>query len=108
VLSFPLLDSSGGVPEIQPGDIDPFTGRVALGDIFISVEKAREQAAVFGHSFEREIAFLAVHGMLHLLGYDHEKPGEEEDMIRRQEKVLKELGLTRQPCSSESGGGDEE
>ncbi|HPU45401.1 MAG: rRNA maturation RNase YbeY [Clostridiaceae bacterium] len=107
VLSFPLIEYNDGVPDIQPGDIDPDTNRVALGDIFISVEKAREQAASYGHSFEREIVFLAVHGMLHLLGYDHEKPDEEKDMIRRQEKVLGELGLTRQPASCESGDMDE-
>ncbi|SHJ50851.1 rRNA maturation RNase YbeY [Thermoclostridium caenicola] len=95
VLSFPLLDFSGGVLDIQPGDIDPHTKRVALGDIIISVEKAQEQADAYGHSFEREIAFLAVHGMLHLLGYDHEQPDEEKDMIQRQERVLQELNLPR-------------
>jgi len=95
VLSFPLLDFSGGVPDIQPGDIDPHTKMVALGDIIISVEKAQEQADAYGHSFEREIAFLAVHGMLHLLGYDHEQPDEEKDMIQRQERVLQELNLPR-------------
>lgn len=107
VLSFPLLEYIDGKPDIQPGDIDPRTKRVALGDIVISVEKAMEQAESYGHSFEREIAFLAVHGMLHLLGYDHEKPEEEKDMFLRQEAVLKELGLPRQPVSDESGSTDE-
>lgn len=108
VLSFPLLEFSGGIPEIMPGDIDPITKRVALGDIIISAEKAREQAENYGHSFEREITFLAVHGMLHLLGYDHEKPDEEKEMFRRQEEVLQELGLRRGHDVGESGGEDEE
>lgn len=95
VLSFPLLTYNEGVPDIQPGDLDPHTKRVALGDIVISVEKAQEQADSYGHSFEREITFLAVHGMLHLLGYDHERPDEEKDMFQRQERVLQALQLTR-------------
>lgn len=108
VLSFPLLDFKDGEPDIRPEDLDPYTNRAALGDIIISVERAREQANSYGHSFEREITFLAVHGMLHLLGYDHEQPHEEKDMVQRQERVLEELGLTRQPASGEGGGTHEE
>ncbi len=88
VLSFPLIDFEGG--EESPFD-DP---EMMLGDIVISLEKAREQAAEYGHSFERETAFLCVHSMLHLLGYDHVNGDEEEaDMRRRQTEILEAMGL---------------
>ena len=87
VLSFPMFDFSDE-DEIVEG---------ALGDIVISLERAREQAETFGHSFEREVAFLCVHSMLHLLGYDHEL-GEQEDidMRRRQREIVARLGLAIQ------------
>lgn len=66
-----------------------------LGDIAICYERAEEQAAEFGHSLERELAFLAAHGALHLLGYDHMKPEDEQKMIARQDEILNELGYTR-------------
>lgn len=66
-----------------------------LGDIYISIEKAKEQAEAYGHSFKREISFLAVHGLLHLLGYDHMKPEEEKMMFGRQELILDGFGITR-------------
>ncbi|NLU51858.1 MAG: rRNA maturation RNase YbeY [Clostridiaceae bacterium] len=96
VLSFPVLEYVNGKPEILPSDIDPVTKRVSLGDIIISVEKANEQAEAFGHSTEREFAFLAVHGMLHLLGYDHETVDEEKVMFSKQEEILNGLGLRRE------------
>ena len=88
VLSFPLTDyESADVPFI-----DELDG--SLGDIVISLERAKEQAEEFGHSFDREIAFLTVHSMLHLLGYDHVNNEEEElDMRRRQSDVLTNMGL---------------
>ena len=88
VLSFPLTDyESSSVPFA-----DELDG--SLGDIVISLEIAKEQADEFGHSFEREIAFLTVHSMLHLLGYDHVNSEEEElDMRKRQSDVLKNMGL---------------
>ena len=90
VLSFPLLDFDGG--EEPPIDED----MQALGDIVISLEKAEEQAEEFGHSFDREVGFLAVHSMLHLLGYDHVDSEEEElEMRRKQSEVLDIMGLTR-------------
>lgn len=87
VLSFPMFDFADE-DEVVEG---------ALGDIVISLERAREQAETFGHSFEREVAFLCVHSMLHLLGYDHEL-GEQEDidMRRRQREIVARLGLAIQ------------
>ena len=66
-----------------------------LGDIYISIDKARSQAIEYGHSFEREICFLAVHGFYHLLGYDHMNEEEEKVMFGKQEEVLSEYGVTR-------------
>lgn len=88
VLSFPLTDyESSGEPFV-----DELDG--SLGDIVISLERAKEQADEFGHSFERETAFLTVHSMLHLLGYDHVNGEEEElDMRVRQSDILKNMGL---------------
>ena len=64
-----------------------------LGDIVVSLEHARRQADEYGHSFERELAFLCSHSTLHLLGYDHEEPEEEEEMRVRQRAVMKKMGL---------------
>ncbi|MFA6692864.1 MAG: rRNA maturation RNase YbeY [Acholeplasmataceae bacterium] len=66
-----------------------------LGDIFISMDKAKEQAISYGHSFEREVGFLAVHGYLHLLGYDHHTKEDEEKMVFMQESILKRAKLER-------------
>ena len=66
-----------------------------IGELFISVDKAREQAEEFGHSFEREMGFLAVHGFLHINGYDHYTPEEEAEMFGLQEEILTAYGLTR-------------
>ena len=66
-----------------------------LGDIYISLEKAHSQAEEYGHSFKREICFLAVHGFLHLLGYDHMEKEEEKIMFARQELILNETGITK-------------
>ncbi|AIY05243.1 metal-dependent hydrolase [Planococcus sp. PAMC 21323] len=66
-----------------------------LGDIIISLDRTKEQAEDFGHSFERELGFLAVHGFLHLLGYDHMTEEDEKKMFSRQEEILVSLGITR-------------
>lgn len=66
-----------------------------LGDIYISVDKAHSQAIEYGHSFKREICFLAVHGFLHLLGYDHMNKEDEEIMFTRQEEILNEAGIKK-------------
>ena len=89
VLSFPLMDFSGESEE--PVADEPV---VSLGDIVISLEKAQEQANEYGHSIDREVAFLTVHSMLHLLGYDHMEEDEERDMRARQRTVMELLGLT--------------
>ena len=87
VLSFPLSDGE---------DYDTDGDAVLLGDIVISLERAQTQAEEYGHSFEREVAFLTVHSMLHLLGYDHEtSPEDERDMFARQDEILICAGMTR-------------
>lgn len=89
VLSFPMYDFHAG-EKPEPGE------RVALGDIVLSLERAAEQAEEFGHSYDREVAFLTAHSVLHLLGYDHERsPEEDEDMRRRQREILDGMELTR-------------
>ena len=88
VLSFPLTDFEGG--EEPPAD----EAAISLGDIVVSLEKARTQAEEFGHSFQREVAFLCVHSMLHLLGYDHVDSDEDDaEMRRRQSEILVKMGL---------------
>ena len=67
-----------------------------IGELFISVDKAHEQAEEYGHSFEREMGFLAVHGFLHINGYDHYTPEEEKEMFTLQEEILTAYGLKRQ------------
>ena len=89
VLSFPMFEKGEYAPSGEGN-------AVTLGDIVISIEKAVEQANLFGHSLSREIAFLTVHSMLHLLGYNHEEGGiQEVHMREREELVLKQLGLPR-------------
>lgn len=89
VLSFPL-----GVDGQY--DRNNETGALMLGDVIISMEKAQEQAGLYGHSLQREVAFLTVHSMLHLLGYDHEKGGMEATRMReKEERTLLQLGLPR-------------
>lgn len=66
-----------------------------LGDIYISYEKAKEQADYYGHSYLRELSFLTIHGLLHLLGYDHMKKEDEEIMFKKQEVILNEFGILK-------------
>ena len=89
VLSFPLFDFEG---DCEEPPIDEMISN--LGDIVISLERAEEQAEEFGHSFKREVAFLTVHSMLHLLGYDHEKSEEEDKEMRaKQTEIMRIMGL---------------
>lgn len=85
VISFALEDNE----EIE------FDHYRVLGDIYISIDKVREQAKEYGHSEKRELAFLTVHGFLHLLGYDHMKPEDEKVMFARQEEILDGFGIKR-------------
>ncbi|MBO5733666.1 MAG: rRNA maturation RNase YbeY [Clostridia bacterium] len=95
VLSFPMLETDeDGTLIIYDEDI--VDGRVLLGDIVISAQRAQEQAEEFGHSLVREMCFLAVHSVLHLLGYDHERSAEEEKIqFEKQDEILNILGITR-------------
>ena len=95
VLSFPMFDL---VPGEHPDeyDADPDTGLVPLGDMCISVERAQAQAQEYGHSFDREICYLCVHSVLHLLGYDHLDEGEMKRQMRsREEEIMSQLKLER-------------
>ena len=87
VLSFPMFDLTPG-EHPDEYDIDPETDCVPLGDMCISVERARAQAAEYGHSFEREISYLCVHSVLHLLGYDHMDEGMMKQQMREHEEVI--------------------
>lgn len=90
VLSFPLFDYES---ETEEPPVDELIGM--LGDIVLSLEQADKQATEYGHGFDREVAFLTVHSMLHLLGYDHETGEEDEaDMRRRQREIMEMLGLS--------------
>ena len=95
VLSFPMFDLEPGEHPDEE-DADPETGLIPLGDMVISLERTREQAKDFGHSPEREICYLAVHSVLHLLGYDHMDDGPMKAQMReREEAILGALGITR-------------
>ncbi len=86
VLSFPMGEN--GVY-----DTDMETGAKILGDVVISVEKARDQAELYGHSFQREVGYLTAHSVLHLLGYDHAEKLEKVHMREKEELVMEQLGL---------------
>jgi len=90
VISFALQESVEGELDIVGEDIP-----LVLGDIVISVDKAKEQAVEYNHSLERELGFLTVHGFLHLLGYDHMTEEDEKKMFQKQEAILEEFGLER-------------
>jgi probable rRNA maturation factor len=95
VLSFPMAEFIDEVLEKEDEDAEYIEEEIALGDIVISMEKALEQSEEFGHSFNRELAFLLVHGMLHLLGYDHEDGASQGEIFDKQELILKEMNLIR-------------
>jgi probable rRNA maturation factor len=97
VLSFPMFQfTPGAFPEDVSEDIDPQTGLLPLGDMAISLERARDQAKRFGNTTRREIGYLTIHSILHLLGYDHMDEGEQKRQMRTREEIIAaELGLQR-------------
>lgn len=100
VLSFPMLNLSAAgdftdIKEDIEGNFNPDSGEVMLGDIVISVPRVLKQADAYGHTIKREFAFLIVHSVLHLLGYDHIAPADAAFMENKQEEILKELNILR-------------
>ena len=98
VLSFPNLEDVYGKKINKknfPDDVNPENGKVDIGDVVINLDRAREQADAFGHSITREISFLMVHGLLHLMGYDHEDPLDEKLMRGQEEEILAKYRLKR-------------
>lgn len=91
VLSFPMFNREE-IPLLKKED----NSEDILGDIIVSIERVREQAEEYGHSFERELAYLVTHGMLHLLGYDHMIEEEKIVMRKREEEILGVLNITRE------------
>lgn len=102
VLSFPMLDYPKGIvyKDIYvEGELDEYNfdgDNLVLGDIVISLEKALEQSEEYGHSFIREVAYLTVHSVLHLLGYDHIEENDKKRMREREEAILGNLDITRE------------
>lgn len=92
VLSFPMFEKDELDKKIQNQD---FVHEDVLGDIIISIDKVREQAEEYGHSFERELSYMIVHGFYHLMGYDHIKETDKEKMRPKEEKILNILKITR-------------
>ena len=107
VLSFPMFElSPGEKPRLDWAD--PDTHKVFLGDMMLSLERAQAQAEEFGHSPEREVCYLAVHSVLHLLGYDHLDEGPMKAQMRaREEAILGKLGITREEASEHSNKKEE-
>ncbi len=100
VLSFPAVDYDSPadfsyVDENPASYLDPETDELILGDICLNADRVFLQAKEYGHSVTREYAFLLVHSLLHLLGYDHETGEQEEEMFSRQEKILESMGILR-------------
>ena len=94
VLSFPLNELTEGAFDLAACEADPETGRFLLGDMVLSLERCAVQGEEYGHGFAREISYLAVHSVLHLLGYDHLDEGERKRRMREREKAIMEvLGL---------------
>lgn len=89
VLSFPMFEKSE-IPNLKNLEFEE-----TLGDIVISIERVRQQAIEYGHSFERELAYMVVHGFYHLMGYDHMEEDDKKKMRQKEDAVLNKLGITR-------------
>ena len=92
VLSFPMFEKDELDKKIQEND---FENEDILGDIVVSVDKVKEQAIEYGHSFERELSYMIVHGFYHLMGYDHIEENDKKIMREKEENILKELDINR-------------
>ena len=92
VLSFPMFEKKELENKIQEKD---FVHEDILGDIVISIEKVKEQAKEYGHSFERELSYMLVHGFYHLMGYDHIEEEDKKEMRQKEEKILEQLKIVR-------------
>ncbi len=96
VLSFPTCDNpTRGAITVVCDQVNPETDLVNIGDVVICMQRAKEQAQEYGHSLKRELSFLAVHGLLHLLGYDHMNETDEKQMFDLQKKILQQAGINR-------------
>ena len=98
VLSFPMLDGIRGkkiYKKDYPYDYDEDEKAIFLGSVAICLDRAKEQAIEYGHSLQREMSYLFVHGLLHLFGYDHITDEEKKEMREKEEQVLLELGISR-------------
>ena len=98
VLSFPTVDVEKKVVVVEEFGADVVnekTGKLNLGDVIICLDRAKVQAEEYGHSLNRELCFLSLHGLLHLLGYDHVEPQDEQQMNDIQEQILNNLHITR-------------
>ena len=92
VLSFPMFEKEELDEKIKKND---FEHEDMLGDIIISIERVEEQAKEYGHSFERELSYMLVHGFYHLMGYDHMEEEDKKEMRTKEEKILKTLNIVR-------------
>ena len=108
VLSFPMFDlTPGAAMEVLRDEADPDTGLVPLGDMAISYERVRAQAKEFGHSVRREAGYLAVHSVLHLLGYDHMDEGPMKRQMRdKEEQIMAMLDLQREQTDTKESTDD--
>ena len=93
VLSFPMFEKDDLDNKIRDKD---FLHEDILGDIIISIEKVKEQAKEYGHSFERELSYMVVHGFYHLMGYDHMNDIEKAEMRKKEDNILNKLNITRE------------